>query len=69
MKAQSLLLQTMLAGAGVLLAASAQATILTFDLDPGVPNYGDIPGSYGDNVNAASDAVGSYLVGNGIRRT
>ncbi|MDP3279705.1 MAG: PEPxxWA-CTERM sorting domain-containing protein [Nitrosomonas sp.] len=65
MKAQSLLLQTMLAGAGVLLAASAQATILTFDLDPGVPNYGDIPGSYGDNVNAASDAVGSYLVGNG----
>ena len=66
MKAQSLLLQTMLAGAGVLLAASAHATILTFDLDPAVPNYGDIPGSYGDNVNAASDAVGSYLVGNGF---
>ena len=65
MKARSLLSNTMLLGAGVLLATSAQATILTFDLDPSVPNYGDIPGSYGDNVNAASDAVGSYLVGNG----
>lgn len=65
MKARSLLSNTMLLGAGVLLATSAQATILTFDLDPSVPNYGDIPGSYGDNVNAASDAVGSYLMGNG----
>jgi len=65
MKAQSLLLKTMLTGAGVLLAASAQATILTFDLNPDIPNYGDIPGSYGDNVNAASDAVGTYLMGNG----
>jgi hypothetical protein len=65
MKAQSLLLQTMLMGAGVLLAASAHATVLTFDLNPDIPNYGDIPGSYGDNVNAASDAVGSYLMGNG----
>ena len=65
MKARSLLSHTLLLGAGVLLATSAQATILTFDLDPGVPNFGDIPGSYGDNVNAASDAVGSYLVGNG----
>ena len=65
MKAQSLLLKTVLTGAGVLLAASAQATILTFDLNPDIPDYGDIPGSYGDNVNAASDAVGSYLMGNG----
>ena len=65
MKARSLLSHTLLLGAGVLLATSAQATILTFDLDPAVPNYGDIPGNYGDNVNAASDAVGSYLVGNG----
>ena len=65
MKAQSLLVKTMLTGAGVLLAASAQATVLTFDLSPDLPDYGDIPGSYGDNVNAASDAVGSYLMGNG----
>ncbi|UJP03953.1 MAG: FxDxF family PEP-CTERM protein [Nitrosomonas sp.] len=65
MKARSLLLQTTLTGAAVLLAASAHATVLTFDLDPGLPNYGDIPGTYGDNVNAASDAVGSYLTGNG----
>ena len=65
MKAKSLLLQTTLAGAAVLLAASAHATVLTFDLDPGVPNFGDISGSYGDNVNAPSDAVGSYLIGNG----
>ena len=65
MKAQSLLVKSMLTGAGVLLAASAQATVLTFDLSPDLPDYGDIPGSYGDNVNAASDAVGSYLMGNG----
>lgn len=65
MKAQSLLLQTMLTGAGVLLAASAQATVLTFDLNPDPLDYSDIPGSYGDNVSAASDAVGSYLMGNG----
>lgn len=65
MKARSLLLQTTLAGAAVLLAASAQATVLTFDLSPDLPDYGDIPGSYGDNVNASSDAVGSYLTGNG----
>ena len=65
MKAKSLLLQTTLAGAAVLLAASAQASVLTFDLNPDVPDFGDIPGNYGDNVNAASDAVGSYLMGNG----
>lgn len=65
MKIRSLLSHTMLLGAGVLLATSAQATILTFDLDPAVPNYGDIPESYGDNVNAASDVVGSYFMGNG----
>lgn len=65
MKTRSLISSTLLLGAGALFAASAQATILTFDLSPSVPNYGDIPGTYGDNVNAASDAVGSYSMGNG----
>lgn len=65
MKTRSLISSTLLFGAGALFAVSAQATILTFDLDPAVGNYGDIPGAYGDNVNAASDAVGSYSMGNG----
>lgn len=52
-------------GTTIILAASAHATVLTFDLDPDIPNYGDIPGSYGDNVSAASDVVGTYLMGNG----
>lgn len=65
MKTRSLISSTLLLGAGALFAASAQATILTFDLDPAVGNYGDISGAYGDNVNAASDAVGSYSMGNG----
>ncbi|MDP1933700.1 MAG: hypothetical protein Q8K47_02290, partial [Nitrosomonas sp.] len=65
MKTRSLISSTLLLGAGALFAASTHATILTFDLSPAVPNYGDIPGAYGDNVNAASDSVGSYLMGNG----
>lgn len=65
MKTRSLISSTLLLGAGALFAVSAHATILTFDLSPAVPNYGDIPGAYGDNVNAASDSVGSYFMGNG----
>ncbi|WP_292918430.1 PEP-CTERM sorting domain-containing protein [Nitrosomonas sp.] len=65
MKIRSLISSTLLLSAGAMFAVSAQATILTFDLDPALPNYGDIPATYGDNVNAASDAVGSYGMGNG----
>lgn len=46
-------------------ASHAGATILTFD-NLGLSNYGAIPGSYGDNVSALSDATGSYGQGNGF---
>jgi hypothetical protein len=48
-----------------LFAGTAQATILTFN-NLGIGNFGDIPGTYGDNVSALSDAVGSYGIGNGF---
>jgi len=41
----------------------ANATVLSFD-NMGLPNYGAISQSYGDNVNALSDGVGSYGMGN-----
>lgn len=49
----------------VLFAGHANATILTFD-GLGLPNYGDIPGSYGDNVTALSMPSGNYGQGNGF---
>jgi hypothetical protein len=48
------------------LAPAASATVLTFSLDPAVGTGNFIPGAYGDNVNALTDAVGSYLQGNGF---
>lgn len=45
------------------LSMSANATVLTFS-GLGLSNFDEISQSYGDNVNALSDAVGSYLEGN-----
>lgn len=52
-----------LAGAAMMFAgySQAQATILTFDLQ--AAGNTSMPQAYGDNVNAASDATGSYGVG------
>ncbi|PSB00613.1 hypothetical protein [Merismopedia glauca] len=36
------------------------------DFNPPLADYDDIPSTYGDNVNSTSDAVGSYLKGNGF---
>lgn len=41
------------------------STILTFE-GLGLPNYGEIPQAYGDNVVNISDGVGNYLEGNGF---
>src|SRR5437879_1832869 len=43
----------------------AGATILTFD-NLGIADFSPISGAYGDRVNATSDAVGSYGMGNGF---
>jgi hypothetical protein len=49
-----------LAAIVICLAAPSQATILLF-ANLGLSNYGNIPGSYGDNVN--SDNGGQYAMG------
>lgn len=51
--------------AGLTMAASAQATVLTFDLNFPIDGFGDFPAAYGDFVNAANDGLGSYGLGNG----
>mgnify|MGYP003679137947 CR=1 FL=1 len=53
---------TLMAGviaAGVGIAGSASATLLTFDLD-NIGNFVNINQNYGDRVTALSDAIGSY---------
>jgi hypothetical protein len=51
--------------AATLPAGAAHATVLTFDgLE--LPDFGDIPGAYGDNVTALCDGVGCYGMGNGF---
>ena len=47
-------------------AGVSNATILIFDFDPPLFKLDIIPTAYGDNVSATSDAVGSYLEGNGF---
>jgi hypothetical protein len=51
--------------AAALVAANADATIITFDFNPALSTSTPIPAAYGDRVNASSDAVGSYGLGNG----
>jgi hypothetical protein len=42
------------------------ASILTFDFNPALPNYGDIPDTYGDNITAVNMGSFGYGMGNGF---
>jgi len=54
----------LLSGLSVAWPAASRATILTFEI-PGLTNWQEIPGAYGDNVTAIFDGLGYYQEGAG----
>ena len=58
-------LAPMLLGVGLALCVSAQATVLTFDVDATLDNW-PLPAGYGDNIDQSTVGGYFYPIGNGF---